>query len=266
MKAGLFDRAEAAYKALQGTAFEADAQLALLSLYERSHDWAQAIQVAHRLDKTGTAAGSFATRISHAECEVTLLADASGDPSSADAALQRAVDAAPNAPRPLVLAGQRLLALKRPEEALLPWRQLQTSHPSVFLLVAQDYAHAALACGQQAGARQELLALLQTLPAVELLRALQLLEGSDNTAFVPRLLTQIQKQPSLTAAQMLLAQKPAPWADEVVKGLRRAVDAAAGPLQRYRCAACGFEAQHHYWQCPGCLNWDSYPPQRMDGV
>jgi lipopolysaccharide biosynthesis regulator YciM len=37
-------------------------------------------------------------------------------------------------------------------------------------------------------------------------------------------------------------------------------------MQRYRCAACGFEAQHYYWQCPGCLTWDSYPTQRLDAL
>ena len=39
---------------------------------------------------------------------------------------------------------------------------------------------------------------------------------------------------------------------------------AAKPLQRYRCAACGFEAANYFWQCPGCLNWDSYPAQRLE--
>ena len=34
-KAGLFDRAEEAYKVLDGTAFDTDARLALLGLYER---------------------------------------------------------------------------------------------------------------------------------------------------------------------------------------------------------------------------------------
>jgi lipopolysaccharide assembly protein B len=266
MKAGLFDRAEAAYKALRGTAFDADAQLALLSLYERSHDWEQAVVVARALDKTAAGAGSFATRIAHAECELALQADSRGDRAAGDAALQRARDAAPQAPRPLVLAGQRLLAVGDAAQALSVWQQLQSSHPTVFLLVAEPYAQAAKACGQEASARQALLALLQTLPAVELLRALQVLEGADTAAQTPRLLAQIQTQPSLSAVQMLLAQKPTPCGDDVIKALRRAVDAAAAPQQRYRCAACGFEAQHHYWQCPGCLNWDSYPPQRMDGV
>jgi hypothetical protein len=42
--------------------------------------------------------------------------------------------------------------------------------------------------------------------------------------------------------------------------------ARARPLQRYRCAACGFEAQRYFWQCPGCMAWDSYPTQRLEDL
>ena len=48
--------------------------------------------------------------------------------------------------------------------------------------------------------------------------------------------------------------------------LRDAVQRAARPLHRYRCAACGFEAEHFFWQCPGCLSWDTYPPQRLEDL
>jgi len=46
--------------------------------------------------------------------------------------------------------------------------------------------------------------------------------------------------------------------------IQRALDQAAKPLTRYRCAACGFEALQHFWQCPGCQSWDSYPPRRVE--
>jgi lipopolysaccharide biosynthesis regulator YciM len=42
------------------------------------------------------------------------------------------------------------------------------------------------------------------------------------------------------------------------------VQRAARPLQRYRCAACGFEAHHYFWQCPGCQGWDTYPPRLLE--
>ena len=56
------------------------------------------------------------------------------------------------------------------------------------------------------------------------------------------------------------------WCAEALEALRKAVARSVAPLQRYRCAACGFEAQHYFWQCPGCLSWDSYPPQRIDAL
>ena len=51
LKAGLFDRAEAAFRALAGTPFEMEAKLALLGLFERSHDWRAAIEVAAEREK-----------------------------------------------------------------------------------------------------------------------------------------------------------------------------------------------------------------------
>ena len=46
MKAGLFDRAEQAYQALDGSAFDTEARLALLTLHERSRAWRAAVEVA----------------------------------------------------------------------------------------------------------------------------------------------------------------------------------------------------------------------------
>ena len=80
-------------------------------------------------------------------------------------------------------------------------------------------------------------------------------------------LIHLRNQPTLSAAQALLAQSHGrTLTEDEADSLRDALGRAARPLQRYRCAACGFEAQHYFWQCPGCLNWDSYPPQRLEDL
>ena len=264
MKAGLFDRAEAAWQALQGTPFDAEAQLALLSLYERSRDWPQAATVARRLEAQGTV--SFAARIAHYECELSEQADAKGDTVQAEAALQRAREAAPLSPRPQVLAGQRLRRLGDHAGAVKAWDALRADQPAAFLLVAPDYAASALASGQAAVAQGALSTALQNMPAIELLQALELVDGSDPAERLPRMLAHLKAQPTLSAAQLLFSVAPEDWTDEARAALRDAVARAARPLQRYRCAACGFEAQLYFWQCPGCLSWDSYPPQRIDAL
>jgi lipopolysaccharide assembly protein B len=264
MKAGLFDRAEAAWAALQGTPFDGEAQLALLSLYERSHDWPRAAAVARKLEAGGSA--SFASRIAHYECEMAEAADAAGRADDAHAALERAKAAAPQASRPLLLSGQRCFKASEFAAAMHAWDALRQAHPAAFLLVAQDYASAAQACGQTPVAEASLVQALVQLPAIELLQALEKLEGHDTSARLPRLLTQLQRQPSLSAAQLLLDMPPETLTAEAWTALRQAVARSAGPLQRYRCAACGFEAQRYFWQCPGCLTWDSYPTQRIDAL
>ena len=262
MKAGLFDRAEAAWHALEGTPFDGEARLALLSLYERSRDWRRAVEVARVLDRAG--GGSFASRIAHYECEIAEEAEAQGRTEDAEAALQRARKAAPSAPRPLALTGQRFLRQAQPALALAAWDTLRERHPAAFLLVAGDYAAAAAGSGAVDAARAALESTFAQLPAVELLQALGRLDGEANG--LPRLLTHLQHNPTLSAALLMLEEPPERWPSDAWPALRAAVAHAAKPLQRYRCAACGFEAQHYFWQCPGCLNWDSYPPQRIDAL
>ncbi len=264
MKAGLFDRAEAAYLALEGTAFASEARLALLALYERSRDWPRAVEVASKLEQAGT--GSFAARRAHYECERALEADALGQREVADAALERARLSAPTAPRPLLLAGQRQWAAGDTGAALASWDLLRNRDPLAFLLVAETYAQTAADAGRTEEARSALQQQLQAVPATQLLRALQKLDGADGRDLLPLLRSHLQQHPNLSAAQLLLAHPPAQWGEDGLEALRQAVARAARPLQRYRCAACGFEAQNYYWQCPGCLSWDSYPTQQIDAL
>lgn len=266
MKAGLFDRAEEAYRALDGTAFDSEARLALLSLLERSRAWRSAVEVAQKLERSGT--GSFSARIAHYWCEIALEADARQQASEADDALRHARAASPQAARPLVLMGQRAFIKGDHAAALQAWGDLLAAHPASFNLVAREYAQCALATGTQTTALESLRTLYRRTPTMDLLAAMAVLDA-DPSAQRDRVLDHLRAQPSLSAAQSLLGQAdgdmPELGADEVV-ALRDAVTRAARPLQRYRCAACGFEAQHYFWQCPGCLSWDTYPPQRLEDL
>lgn len=266
MKAGLFDRAEEAYQALEGTAFATEAQLALLTLHERSRDWRSAVVVAQKLERSGTA--SFSSRIAHYWCELALEADARQNASEADEALRQARAADPKAARPIVLAGQRARARGDHAEAVHLWGELLSAHPVAFNLVARDYAASAVASDGTVAALDRLQALYRRAPTMDLLAAIDTLDTAPS-AQRSRLLTHLQEQPTLSAAHELLRQMTAEGftldASEA-QSLRTAVGRAAKPLQRYRCAACGFEAQHYFWQCPGCLSWDSYPPQRLEDL
>jgi lipopolysaccharide biosynthesis regulator YciM len=262
MKAGLLDRAESAFVALEGTAFDTEARLALLTLHERARDWHAAVAVAQKLEDRGT--GSFASRIAHYWCEIALEADAKHQGEDAANALRRAREAAPQAARPLVLAGESALRHGDHAEVQALWGVLMVAHPAAFNLVAREYAGSALAGGERAAARDRLLALYERGPTMDLLDAIAMLD-TDPDAHRARLTAHLRRQPTLSAAQALMEQNGAAvFSTTELAALRDAVGRAARPLHRYRCAACGFEAQHYFWQCPGCLNWDSYPPRKID--
>jgi lipopolysaccharide biosynthesis regulator YciM len=266
MKAGLFDRAEQAYHALDGSAFDTEARLALLTLHERSRAWRAAVEVAQKLERSGT--GSFANRIAHYWCELALEADANQHADDGDAALKHARLAAPHLARPLALTGQR--AAKRGDHAaaLRAWSELLVVQPSAFNLVARDYATSAIAADQTAQALERLRELYARAPTMDLLAAISMLDPAPE-AQRGRLFKHLQEQPTLSAAQALLRHsgtESRPLDAPETQAVGEAVGRAAKPLQRYRCAACGFEAQHYFWQCPGCLSWDSYPPQRLEDL
>jgi lipopolysaccharide biosynthesis regulator YciM len=269
VKAGLFDRAEAAYRALEGTAYHTEARLALLNLYERSRDWRAAVEVAQQLETAGT--GSFARRISHYWCELASAAEEQGRADEAERSLQQALKADPSSARPWVMQGQRLWRAGKAAEAMDAWNELRLRDPASFTLVAPDFADAALACDRAPAAKAALEALLADAPRLDFLAAWAKVETDPETV-ANRYRVMLHAHPTLSAAREVL-QQPAiaasaaavgPLAERSLADVRTAVTRAAKPLQRYRCAACGFEAQRHFWQCPGCLSWDSYPALRIE--
>jgi lipopolysaccharide biosynthesis regulator YciM len=262
-KAGLFDRAEAAYSELRGTAFEREARLALLSLFERSRDWARAAEVAAELEAAGT--GSFAQRIAHYLCEQALVAQSQGHPDLAQSLLHQAQKRAPEAARAYVLLGELLAQGGDAPAAFEQFNRLLSTNPPAFNLVAMDYAQLAQGLQRQAAALQTLSARYEQAPSMPLLRALELLDPAGHRSRLVRHLKAAPAlSPSLSAAtELFKLEAPALPTDEQAP-LLQTLEHACRPLRRYRCAACGFEAAHYFWQCPGCLSWDSYPPTSVE--
>ncbi|SEL42611.1 Lipopolysaccharide biosynthesis regulator YciM, contains six TPR domains and a predicted metal-binding C-terminal domain [Roseateles sp. YR242] len=263
-KAGLFDRAETSYEALKGTAFDREAALALLSLYERSREWAKAADVAEALEATGT--GSFASRIANYWCELSLEAQSSQDLATARQWLDRARQRAPQSARAFVLLGQMLTRQNDQAGTMAIYGELLKANPDAFNLVAREYAQAAMATQAVPQALALLEAQYKRHPSMALLLAIALLEPAPE-AQRRRLAEHLRVEPALSAATQLLQQSQArqqPLNEDEAQLVGGALQRAVRPLQRYRCAACGFESQHYFWQCPGCLSWDSYPPRWVE--
>ena len=261
-KAGLLDRAEAVYTALTGTAYASEAFAALLQIHERTREWQSAIDIAQRLERLGT--GSWSRQIAHYWCEIALRQRRDGDLVAALDSLERAGAADPQAVRPWQL--RSLIAQQRGqgEQALAYLRQIATLRPDFTAVVAADIARLVRETGQVDAGREWLRVQLQETPAIELLDAVLALE--DDPEQRRRLSLQyLQAHKSLLAARRAIEYASGSPADEGLRSaVAQALDGALDNRQRYRCAACGFEARNHTWHCPACMGWDTYPPRRSE--
>ncbi|EJL79138.1 lipopolysaccharide assembly protein LapB [Variovorax sp. CF313] len=268
LRAGLLDRAEAALQKLEGTRYENEARLSLLAIYERSREWAQAADVAQKLDESDQA--SYSTRRAHHLCEQATERVAAGDLSSAAKLLAQAVELAPQAPRPAIDTANLQLRKGEAAAAFDTLVALSDTAPLALPLYAATLQQAAVAAHRQG----EALALLQRRyvesPSIDVLEALMALGGTPTaTAEEPNptprdgYIAHLAQQPSLVAASRWLAGEHFEH-QQFHPQVQRALDQATRPLMRYRCAACGFEAHQYFWHCPGCQAWDSYPPRRVE--
>lgn len=256
LKAGLLDRAEEALRKLEGSAYEGQALLSLLAIYERSRDWLQAAEIAEKLEASGQ--GHFGGRRAHYLCEIA----ANSPPAEAELLLAEAMHLAPTAARPSV----ELAALKRragdAAAACEILAELAHAAPAAIPLIARPLAETAADCGQSSAALDILRHSYELAPSLDVLEGIVLLERDPQKArdwYVRHL----EREPSLVAASRWLAGEKLEH-EQHHPNVQRALEHAAKPLTRYRCAACGFEAKQHFWQCPGCQTWDSYPARRVE--
>jgi lipopolysaccharide biosynthesis regulator YciM len=260
LKAGLLDRAEAALRKLEGTSYQEEARLALLSIYERSRDWAPATEIAGKLD--GSSRGSFGVRQAHYLCEQALASVAAGGTDQGLALFKQAASLAPASPRPLIEKAKLENQLGLYLEAFNTLAELDKAAPQAMPLAADLLAHVAISSGQQTAALAQLKRNYDTLPSVDVVEAIIKL-GNHTRSASDWYITHLERQPSLLAATRWIAGER--FENERPHGLvQRALDQATKPLMRYRCAACGFEASQHFWHCPGCQAWDSYPARRIE--
>jgi lipopolysaccharide biosynthesis regulator YciM len=264
LKAGLLDRAEDALLKLEGTRFEAQARLALLANYERSRDWAHAAVIAEKLESSGQ--GSFKGRLSHYLCEQAATLVATGQIDQGLGLLNQAVDTAPEAPRPRMDQAQLLYGQGKVSQAYDMLIAAMSAAPAAVGLISPLLAQYAVAAQKAPDALQHLQSIYThnaSLDVLDAIVALEAAQGDSTSTARDWYARHLEHEPSLVAAAKWIAGEKLEH-EQFHPQVQRALDHAVKPLTRYRCAACGFEAKQHFWQCPGCQAWDSYPARRVE--
>ena len=268
-KAGLLDRAEEAFRKLDGSTYAVDAQRHLLEIFEIQKEWTQAIEVAEALQTAGV--GSQQIRIAQFHCEIAQSAISDSRFEDARTALQDALAVNRQNVRALMQQGDIAAQEHRDEDAIAAWKKVEQQNAPYVSLIGERLMDAYTRVGRAEEGLRMLRSWLEAAPSIDLLetvvKAARTVEGSEAANEVARV--ELHRNPSLLALAQFLGTRGAldvPRVDdrvdlEVIKSL---LSNHTRRIGRYVCTQCGFKARNFYWQCPGCTNWETYPPRRTE--
>ncbi len=264
LKAGLLDRAEEIFNKLLGTEREEEAKRHLLEIYQVEKDWQKAIAIARELPDAATARD-----IAEYYCELAAAEIMRSRTDSAREHLQQAVHENRKCVRASLLLGDSLMQDGQPEEAIAAWQRIEQQDPNYLGLAAARLVDAYRRLGRLEAGEALMRGYLEHYPSLDLLDiAIPLLlerEGSESAYRLIR--DELQRNPTLIGLERLMVARLPLVAPEMRQDLELArgiVQNYTKHLSRYRCDNCGFKARQHYWRCPACGGWETYPPRRSE--
>ncbi|MEP6548093.1 MAG: tetratricopeptide repeat protein [Gammaproteobacteria bacterium] len=251
LRAGLLDRAEGLFQQVSEVPrLRASALDALRLVYERQHDWQQALGAFRQLQRINAAPPLKVA--AHYLCELAALAMERGDVAAARQLLRDARSQSAPFPRAALLRariaqteGQPQLAARLLRQALTEAPELlQEELPHLLELVGPEAQNAVLGeLVAQAGSRDigELKRLVFAAIAAGLVDA-EPLRASIETVF--------SQDATLKAV----------WRADPVQDAHTVheIGALLANAEKYRCIECGFSGLNFYWHCPACHSWASF--------
>lgn len=267
LKAGLLDRAEETFNGLVEGSYSVQARKALLEIYQREKEWSRAIDAASGLQSSG--AGARQKEIAQFYCELAQDALVRSDLPDALSLLDKALHADRNSVRATMLLGDALVAQGEVESALTVWKRVeQQSVPHVALVAGRLMDGYRRVDRPQEGVNllRSYLAEASSIDLIDVIfKAVIELDGVE--AAKALVVDELRRNPTLLGLDKLLEARlmDAPahiW--EELSMVKNLIHGYTAKLARYQCSHCGFKARQYYWQCPGCSNWETYPPRRTE--
>jgi lipopolysaccharide assembly protein B len=250
LRAGLLDRAEGLFQQVSEVPrLRASALDALRLVYERQHDWQQALGTYRQLARIKAAPPRIVA--AHYLCELAALAIERGDTADARQLLRDARgEAAPFARAALLRAeiaerdGEPALAVRLLRQALTESPALlQDELPHLLKLADPQTRNVILA---------DLVAQAESHDFAELKRLVFAAIAAD-LIDAPPLRGAIEKVLSQDATlQAVWRAGPAQY-----ERTAHEIGALLAHAEKYRCNECGFSGRTFYWCCPACHTWDS---------
>ena len=251
LRAGLLDRAEQLLQQVSEVPrLRASALGALRGVYERQHEWQQALDTYRQLARIKAAPPQRVA--AHYLCELATLAIERGEIDAARSLLRQARQETAPFPRAAMLRAQ---IAERGGDLMLAERLLRAALRESPDLLQEELPHHLRLVGAE---RRD--ALLAELAETALSRD----TGELRQLVFAAVTADVAQAPPLRAAIETVFAK-----DETLRAVWQAGDghfertaqeigALLAHADRYRCGECGFSGRSFYWHCPACQSWETF--------
>ena len=261
-RAGLFDRAEQMFARLSELPGRRTPALRfLLRIYEQQCDWEQAIATHRRLVELASPPNP--TAIAHYYCELAEAAYKEGNRERTLELLRHVRNEQRNFARSALLRADLAWDMGERDLAARLCQRVADLHPQLLPLVLQRFVRVAQS-DQANEAVRNFRPLVRPEPAARAqLAAAGLVAGLEQEAFVLECLPDfVRRDPNLSVLVPALSGSadPADLNESQRLQLAQSLGRILRRGQRYRCVDCGLPTATHFWQCPGCRNWDTLAP------
>jgi lipopolysaccharide biosynthesis regulator YciM len=256
LRAGLLDRAEGLlHQVSEVPRLRANALAALRGVYERQHEWQQALDTFRQLSRAKAApARSVAA---HYLCELAALAVERDDILVARNFLREARREVSPFPRAALLRAQ---IAERQSHRELALRLLRLALDEAPVLLQEELPHLlALAGEERRDAELEALAQTAKSRGIGELKNLVFAAVGANLASVAQLHSVIE---TVFAKDATLGAMWRAAGDDLERAAQE-LGALLAHAERYRCGECGFSGRSFYWHCPACQSWDTFESYAM---
>ncbi len=267
LKAGILDRAEAAFHELHGTSYEKQALDFLLEIYQKEQDWLKAINISQQL--------TALTGISHGQeaafffCELAAKELSQKQTDAAVVHLEQAMTANPRGVRASIMQGDIELEAGHAPRAIAIWKQIEQQDAQYLPLVAERLLNAYRQSGDETIGVALLQTYLQQYPSLDLMNVLFGVvvqrDGAEAAYLMVR--NELKRNPTLLGLDKLLEAQLLETTNERradIELVKNLIHNRTRGLAMYRCKHCGFKARQFYWHCPACHSWESYSPKRSE--
>lgn len=266
LKAGLLDRAEAAFDKLRATSFDRNAMTFLVEIYQQEREWEKAIFVTRMIeDKDSQQEKAIANF--YCEWAISLLNQSRVEESREK--LQIALESNRRCVRASLILGDLHASAGNHPEAISTWKRIEQQDPPYLALCAGRLLSSYKAISLAEEGLVLLKGYLSSYPSLDLLdvvfQSVLELEGAQSAYELVK--EELRRNPTLLGLDRLLEAQliNAPTERRAdLELIRKLIHNHTLRLSRFQCSSCGFKARQFHWKCPGCGGWETYPPRRSE--